>query len=225
MYITFIHTLITLLVVTTGTVSLLALILKALHIGDRPEITFSLANMSLSTMHVVDQDLIDSFRFGVGGLDLDDDLDYLRHGLTAEEARAIDADDDEFHEICTNIIKEDMMNNYTQTSYYLTPALVELLSTYTSPWEDDQEIKDSIAAYEQEMDMEWETEVTGYMYADIATMMALTTEDLYECYEDLPFTASMVRSAKPGKRGIVVMDNSDYERSAGTHNHKDHNHR
>lgn len=88
-----------------------------------------------------------------------------------------------------------------------------------------QQLNNSIATYEAEMDREWETEVTGYMYADIATMMALTTEDLYECYEDLPFTASMVRSAKPGKRGIVVMDNSDYERSAGTHNHKDHNHR
>ena len=63
------------------------------------------------------------------------------------------------------------------------------------------------------------------MFCDIATMMALTTEDLYERYEDLPFTASMIRSAKPGKRGIVVMDNSDYERSVGTHNHMDHNHR
>lgn len=122
----------------------------------------------------------------------------------------------------------DFYDKWDPAEDYLRHGLTKAEADALDAMDDEfyaQQLNDSIAAYEAEMDREWETEVTGYMYADIATMMALTTEDLYECYEDLPFTASMVRSAKPGKRGIVVMDNSDYERSAGTHNHKDHNHR
>jgi len=112
---------------------------------------------------------------------------------------------------------------------FSTPSLLDTPSIWDfyDKWDqaEDELLEQSIATYEAEMDREWEDEIQGYMFCDIATMMALTTENLYERYEDLPFTASMIRSAKPGNRGIVVMDNSDYERSVGTHNHKDHNHR
>lgn len=94
------------------------------------------------------------------------------------------------------------------------PALKDLMETYTSPWEDEdyaQQLNDSINAYEAEMDREWELEVQGYMFCDIATMMVLSSED--DPYEDLPFTASMRRSAKVGKSGINYALNCGAERS------------
>lgn len=73
-----------------------------------------------------------------------------------------------------------------------------------------QQLNDSIATYEAEMDREWELEVDGYAFCDIATMMILSSED--DPYEDLPFTASMRRSAKVNKRINYVL-NSSAERS------------
>lgn len=117
------------------------------------------------------------------------------------------------------------------------PRLVEVMDTFTSPWEEDeadylrhgltqaeadaldamddefyaQQLNDSINTYEAEMDMEWEDEIMGYTLTDIVTFMVLDSED--DPYEDLPFTASMRRSAKVGKSGINYVLNSSAERS------------
>ena len=164
MYITIITMYLTLLV-CLGTYALanmgFRVALAYLHTKEQEEITFSVANMSLAIAPVVDDTM----------------PDYMRHGLTAEEARAMDALDDEIYA--------------------------------------------SIAAYEQEMDQEWEDEIMGYTFRDIAIDMALSTEDVYEDYEDLPFTASMRRSAKTNKRINFVL-NCGEERSVHHANAKDH---
>lgn len=120
--------------------------------------------------------------------------------------------------------------------YRMFPALVDLMETFTSPWEDEadyvrhgltkaeadaldalddecyaQQLNDSINAYEEEMDLEWEDEIMGYTLSDIVEFMVLDSED--DPYEDLPFTASMRRSAKVGKSGINYVLNCGAERS------------
>lgn len=74
-----------------------------------------------------------------------------------------------------------------------------------------QQLNDSINTYEAEMDMEWEDEIMGYTLSDIVEFMVLDSED--DPYEDLPFTASMRRSAKVGKSGINYVLNCGAERS------------
>jgi hypothetical protein len=74
-----------------------------------------------------------------------------------------------------------------------------------------QQLTDSINTYEAEMDMEWEDEIMGYTLSDIVEFMVLDSDD--DPYEDLPFTASMRRSAKVGKSGINYALNCGAERS------------
>lgn len=84
---------------------------------------------------------------------------------------------------------------------------------------DDIDLALSIAAYEEEMDLEWEDEIMGYTLSDIVEFMVLDSED--DPYEHMPFQASMRRSAKTNKRGINVVLNCGEERSVHHYNAKD----
>lgn len=105
---------------------------------------------------------------------------------------------------------------------FSTPSVLEneSIQDFYSKWDvaEDDLLEQSIAAYEEEMDLEWETEIQGYMFTDIAVNMLLTSED--DPYEDMVYMASMRRSAKTNKRINFVL-NCGEERSVHHYNAKD----
>lgn len=115
----------------------------------------------------------------------------------------------------------DFYDKWDPAEDYLRHGLTKAEADALDAMDDEfyaQQLNDSIAAYEAEMDLEWETEIQGYMFTDIAVNMLLSEDDPYE---DLPFTASMRRSAKTNKRINFVL-NCGEERSVHHYNAKDH---
>lgn len=116
----------------------------------------------------------------------------------------------------------DFYDKWDPAEDYLRHGLTKAEADALDAMDDEfyaQQLNDSIAAYEAEMDREWEDEIMGYAFIDIAVEMALTLED--DPYEDLPYTASMRRSAKTNKRINYVL-NCGEERSVHHANAKSH---
>lgn len=138
------------------------------------------------------------------------------------------------NKIATYSVEENTPTIYTYTLEDITKAMEDEYQVppvplgfnsweeYDADWtatQDEIDLQDSIAAYEEEMDLEWEDEIMGYTLSDIVEFMVLDSED--DPYEHMPFQASMRRSAKTNKRGINVVLNCGEERSVHHYNAKD----